>query len=326
MHIHQFNDERTLSLLRSYLPYSLPLCRRIQSRHRSTHSQILASFLHNDDSLNIDAKNTCFVLAFVDRSVRPETEAWFFAPGEMPSHGQIGASCSCFKEILRLLNHVSNMPVPESGQAIANDTPLSSQHGSQTVLLCGAVSNIWARKLQETSLLSSEFPGLARPCALITLEKETVSKKCAQLTLPDNIRLGVISEPEHFELVRSRSDIPRQIATLKSIPSKAFFHTAGPQSDEQLVAWVFLGPDLSLSTLHVEPEWRRLGLGRMLASALLAESGGREILSYTCVFKSNAPSLFMFEKLGGSLLGECYWVRIDLNKVRENMTNSGLVA
>jgi hypothetical protein len=157
---------------------------------------------------------------------------------------------------------------------------------------------------------------------LITFEKEVISKNCTDLKLPDHIRLGNISKLEHLELVQSRSEIPRQISSLKSMRYMAFFHNSEPKSDERLVAWAFLGTDLSLSTLHVEPEWRRLGLGRMLAWVLLAESSGEENISHTYVFKTNTASLSMFEKIGGCILGECHWVRIDLDKVRENAANS----
>jgi hypothetical protein len=317
MHTHQFGNERTLSHLRGYLPYSLPLYRRIQSRHRSDDAQIIASFPQDEDALEAGSRNTCFVLAFADRSVRPETETWFFAPGEAPSHERTGAECTCFREIQALINHISNMPIPNPSQATASNNPLSSHHASQSIMLCGAVASVWGQKLQAASLLWSEYPSLARPCALITLDKDAVAEH-TQPVLPAGVRLGNISRPEDFELVRSRSEIPRRVSTLRALPSKALFHAAGDRSGERLIAWAFLGTDLSLSTLHVEPEWRRRGLGSMLTAALVVESSGEEGVSHSYVFQSNAPSLAMFEKLGGSTLGECYWVRLDLSKAQGN--------
>jgi hypothetical protein len=112
MYTHQFDNERTLSLVRDSLPYSLPLYRRIQSPHRSTTAQILGSIPADDFSLST-TRNRCFVLAFTDRSARPETETWLFAPGEMPSHSPPDGPCTCFQKIRKLLSYLSKVPAPE---------------------------------------------------------------------------------------------------------------------------------------------------------------------------------------------------------------------
>ena len=315
MHTHQFDNDRTLSLLRDYLPYSLPLYRRIQSPHRSTNAQILASFPQDGSSITA-ARNTCFVLAFSDRSVRPDTETWLFAPGETPSHAPPGGPCTCFQEIRALLSHLAQSPVPEPSPAAArNDNPLSSHHRAGNTMLCGAVAEVWARGLRDAGVLWSEPASLARPCALITLDKDVVAERRAGMRLPEGIRVGNIEAQEHFELVCARSEIPRRVETLKALPSKAFFCAGDGRTEEELVAWAFLGTDLSLSTLHVEPEWRRRGLGGMLTAELIEESCAPENISHSYVFTSNAPSMAMFGKIGGTVLAECYWARVDLNTV-----------
>jgi hypothetical protein len=316
MHSHEFDNERTFLVLRDYLPYSLPLYRRVQSPHRSTSAKILASF-PEDDSSRTTTRGKCFVLAFADRSVRPETETWIFAPGETPSHAPPGGTCTCFHHIRALLFHLAKQRAPKPTPTVAgNDSALSSHLGAGNIMLCGAIADVWARAMRDAGVLWSAHPSLARPCALITLDRSVVAEKRAGMKLPEGIRAGCVSRAEDFEVVRARSEIPRRVETLRALPSRAYFHNNG--EEEELVAWAFLGTDLSLSTLHVEPEWRRRGLGGMLTAELVEESCGPEGVSHSYVFTSNAPSMAMFAKIGGSVLAECHWLRVDLDKVEES--------
>ena len=89
---HSASSPSLLFALQSCLPYSLPLYRRVQFHDRGPDAHVLATFLPEEDndihSGPQDGSNipNCFAAAFIDRSLRPQTEMWAFVRGEMPDH------------------------------------------------------------------------------------------------------------------------------------------------------------------------------------------------------------------------------------------------
>ncbi|OKL58207.1 hypothetical protein UA08_06773 [Talaromyces atroroseus] len=123
--------------------------------------------------------------------------------------------------------------------------------------------------------------------------------------------------PEHVELVKSRTHIPRERKTLLNMPSVVIYYngsssfssaTESPPSASP-IAWGFLAFDGSLATLHVEPEHRGKGLAIALSKEVMRRGmatgfyGSPEAadLSYAHadVAESNAASRRVMEKLGG---------------------------
>ena len=87
------------------------------------------------------------------------------------------------------------------------------------------------------------------------------------------------------------------------------------------VAWAFVGVDSSLTTLHVEEDFRRRGLAKLLTVRLFEtemdgfwEEGQRK-LAFGYVIVGNEASAGMCKSLGGQSDWECYWLRIDLGQV-----------
>ena len=82
-----------------------------------------------------------------------------------------------------------------------------------------------------------------------------------------------------------------------------------------------MGLDSSLTTLHVEPEYRRLGLAKMLTTKLLREEmdnfwqDGIERLAQGYVIVGNEASAGMCRALGGRAEWEVYWIRVDVNQI-----------
>lgn len=118
--------------------------------------------------------------------------------------------------------------------------------------------------------------------------------------LPEGLEWDIVREAE-YALVRSRTAIPRQDRTMRLLGSVGVRRRAGAsgavggngeswnkqgekeegegdgdaetekEGDTQrgeLIAWAFLGPDGSLTTLHVEPEFRGKGIAKMLTRRL----------------------------------------------------------
>lgn len=115
--------------------------------------------------------------------------------------------------------------------------------------------------------------------------------------------------PEHVELVRSRTHIPREPKTLLSMPSVVIYDESAP-TPAQPIAWGFFSFEGSLATLHVEPEYRGKGLATILAKEVMrrgmkagpygSESdGANRMYAFANVAKDNFASRKVMEKVGG---------------------------
>ena len=177
-----------------------------------------------------------------------------------------------------------------------------------------------------------------------------VGGKASLPALPEGLGLEwttSFSTPD-FELVRSRTSVPRRDRTLRLLPG------LGLRSGEgRLVSWAFLSPDGSLASLHVEPEFRGRGLGKKVAGGVMGMLGGRvemdakgegegeggggegeggtgdgqgglyfegvregEEWGHADVAVDNKDSRGVTRGLGGKEGWICYWVWIDLEGVK----------
>ena len=109
----------------------------------------------------------------------------------------------------------------------------------------------------------------------------------------------------------------------------------GTSDDGSIIAWGFLGPDGSLTTLHTESEFRGTGLAKKVAWKLFgllkshdvdssAEVEGQrdrfvgvrkgEEWNHSDVAGPNPASEGVAKALGGREGWECFWCRVDLEK------------
>ena len=95
--------------------------------------------------------------------------------------------------------------------------------------------------------------------------------------LPPGYRFGNLDEGE-LKVVLERSAIPRTLETLRSLVNLGVYYTGredGPRNEtekereRECIAWCFLSKDASLSSLHVEPAHRNLGLATTIGEELL---------------------------------------------------------
>lgn len=145
--------------------------------------------------------------------------------------------------------------------------------------------------------------------------------------LPPGFRYGKV-DPKDYPLVKSRTQIPRQDRTLVKLPSVAIYPTESSSTTPQPIAWAFLGLDASLTTLHVEPEYRGLGLAKSLSLKLFSEDmkiywqhnpapvgeddHNEERYGHADVATDNNASQRVCESLGGNWHFEVFWMRIAL--------------
>lgn len=153
----------------------------------------------------------------------------------------------------------------------------------------------------------------------------------ANVDAPEGFRWGKVRHQD-FALVRSRTSIPRQDRTLALLPSLALFPaTKEGEKEEDIspVAWSFLGPDASLSSLHCEPEFRGKGFAKVLARKLFREGGfgdeakdtEEEIDSgrwaHADVALDNVSSQAVCKGLGGEGAWNVVWIRVDLDRITD---------
>lgn len=345
---------RATELLRPYLPVALPLYRRLQFG-RVFDTTYLYTNIDGWDSAGLTRppeetpNGQPFLMAFVDRSCRPETEVLFFGSWEAcgpPIDGSGREDWTVIDEMMgALLSEFKVLPVPESihskfsapqAEVAANGTSESEDRDTvgfsradygghaadPNIMLWGAVHKRTMFVLERLGVISRAYKSGIVPNFTFIFSLDRLPPATE---LPSGLRWGVLA-PEHFPLVRSRTQIPRQDRTMAVLPSLAIYprditqRTSG-KSEAAPIAWAFIGLDAALTTLHVEPEWRGKGIAKALSAKIFRENmrrfweAGMEKVAHAYVAVGNTASERMCISLGGKSDWECYWIRVDLSKV-----------
>ena len=174
---------------------------------------------------------------------------------------------------------------------------------------------------------------------------ETIKDK--ELKLPPDLEWTIV-HPEELALVISRTEIPRTEGTLGLLQSMGLrvrkrqppcgegngdIEAEGSTGNGQLIAWAFLGPDGSLTSLHVEEGWRGRGLAKRVAGRLFELVGASDYVwpngvgkgfwgvangkewCHSDVAADNRGSIRVAEGLGGVWKWNCFWCWIDLRSI-----------
>lgn len=320
----------------TYFRTALALYRRLQFGRFLDSSYL---FTNRQLDTQLGQLDTPWFYAFVDRGCRPETEVWLFGSWEVETQSasdiplenekreETSADRTIRTLLLEFIRSIKDIGTPpsihrpeavlaaQSQLATSTHHPPNPQLPNPNILLFGAIHNTTLPHLQSLDLLS---PPLLPPTPNHTFHFP-ISALPPPTPLPSNLRWGTVS-PTHFPLVRSRTEITRQDYTLARLPNLAIFSKDDP-ADAAPVAWAFVGLDGSLTTLHTEVEYRRLGLGMKLSAKLFREEmerfweEGVERLAHGNVMVGNGASAGMCRNLGGRDWGEVYWVCVDLGRV-----------
>ncbi|KAF7185939.1 hypothetical protein HII31_12812 [Pseudocercospora fuligena] len=255
--------QNALKILRPYLPTCVPLYRRLQFGRFFQDTMLLTSL---QDISVIPPETEEWIMAFVDRTCRPETEVWIFGSWETSTTPHQEAESL----VLELMKAISNLSLPESihqsllditAAAETNEKDVSgvsrkdySAHIlNPNIILCGAVHESTTGILERLGLIKNVFDAGLVPNHTYVFD---VSELPEPRQLPEGLRWGELRY-EHFATVRARTQIPRQDKTLADLPNLAIYDVEKGMP----IAWVFVGIDASLTTLHVEEEWRGEGIG-----------------------------------------------------------------
>ncbi|KAF2099424.1 hypothetical protein NA57DRAFT_55394 [Rhizodiscina lignyota] len=355
---HPVDGFTIIPVLKAFLPRTLPLLRRAQFPHRSPSFYITATF---SPGTAVESLPQCFAVCILDRSRRPETEGWLFSSGEIEGRcpelknntenssgsGSTPQQCpDCTRAILSLAKHIPSLPLPDSVHGEDNITKLLTQSRSDqpspgqtsakqvstldysrhitnpNVMVVGTIAQFPAEILNSQGLIRTDLPGMDIPYQKFIFR--TSDLRHVDTTLPDGLRWGQV-RPQDFELVRSRTAIPRKDKTLALLPSVAIFREENSGGDSP-VAWGFLGPDGSLASLHVEPNYRGRGLAKKVTTKILNEQlkvfdeeEGKSEQGWICnsdVALDNLESTGVARSLGGRPGWVVYWVRVNLEKAK----------
>ncbi|KAF2442312.1 hypothetical protein P171DRAFT_65461 [Karstenula rhodostoma CBS 690.94] len=322
------------------LPYSISLSYRIKHPNRTPDAHILATFPSNTST---DSIPQCWAAAYIDRSMRPETELWIFTTGEIPDHHaspnkEGNEFCTeCKKAVLSLIDYMGSLPIPPLHPENEPAMELARQHEKEhpqtgpearyppgpglymrhllipTVVTLGGCHQKVVKILAEAGVLCKEFPGHEADLNKFWFKVSDLPKP---RDLPEELQWGEMREKD-LAIVQARTSIPRTTRTLLSLKSVGVFEKA---TDEP-VAWTFLGLDGSLTTLHTEPEWRGRGIAKAVAVKIfkehapgLAVDAEQNAWAHADVYSGNVQSETVCRSLGGKPSVKILWVRIDIGK------------
>ncbi|PNS20183.1 hypothetical protein CAC42_5633 [Sphaceloma murrayae] len=390
-----------LTLLRTRLPFSIPLYRRIQFAHFTPPTRIITSFPLS----SLPASPPCpWFVAYSDPDRGPETQIFLYGSWETarPSDADNAAAASPESPNITVSNSLDPL-VPALLRALvlnlrdsnlyhpANHTEemkarIRLDRGDQDVeikhhALLGSVHETTARILQGFGILDPEFvddgshgtgdrrEGMPERCNkwvfdlgrgegqedeeeeeagrggkgqvpgaekaglperyskwVFDIEDGAAKEAMDDVELPDGLKWGRLRKGD-YALLRSRTGIYRQDRTLEMLPSVAIY-PVGDAEDIRPIGWTLLGVDASLTTLHVEPQYRGKGLAKKLARKVWTEhlnwyvqkfiEDGKmvtEKLAHADVATWNKASNGVCKSLGGYTEWGDYWFRADLDKI-----------
>lgn len=328
-------------VLKSTLPYSINLTYRTQHPNRTPDAHILATFPPSFTPITTSdqAIPKCWAAAYFDRSMRPETELWIFATGEIPGHHSPSEDfCpECSKAVLSLVDYMSTLPIPPLHPENAPALEVARAHEKEypetgptaryplnagsylrhllipSVVTLGACHQQVVQVLSTAGLVREEFPGREADLNKFWFK---VSDLPQTRELPGELRWGEMRDKD-LAIVQARTSIPRTTRTLLSLKSVGVFE----KETDRVVAWTFLGLDGSLTTLHTEPEYRGKGIAKAVAVRIfrehapgLAVDDEGNAWAHADVYVGNVQSESVCKSLGGKPSVKILWVRIDIGK------------
>ncbi|KAF1969037.1 hypothetical protein BU23DRAFT_558067 [Bimuria novae-zelandiae CBS 107.79] len=329
------------SALKATLPHSIALAYRIQHPNRTPDAHILATFPASTSEGEVPR---CWAAAYLDRSMRPETELWIFTPGEIPSHHESSEKeqrsifCpDCKIAVLALTDYMSTLPIPPLHPENFPAVDLARQHErdfphpgtdgrypsgpglymrhllQEHVISLGGCHVGVVQILSEAGLVCTEYAEHGTDLNKFWFR---VADLPPARDLPKELYWGEMRE-EDLAIVQARTPIPRTTKTLLSLKSVGVFE----RENGRPVASTFLGLDGSLTALHTEPEWRGKGIAKAVAIRILREHAPALAVdekgnawAHADVYVGNVQSESVCRSLGGKAGARILWVRIDLGK------------
>nr|XP_036574960.1 uncharacterized protein CTRU02_15096 [Colletotrichum truncatum]KAF6781456.1 hypothetical protein CTRU02_15096 [Colletotrichum truncatum] len=292
-------------ILQARLPRSITLLRRLQFTKfpsgKTEHTRIIVASDPPLTSKIVDWsswQNGNFTAAYLDPSRGHETNMWLYSTFE-DFHG---ADCNipplseeettlCSRQIIAVLNEAKRQGRLYPHQPLANPKYILVASLHDAVKAAAARNGVQFESTQE--------PGYDKFIFKIDQLPEG-----EELELPQGLvwRKGTLGD---CEIVKSKTNIPRSVKLLTTLKSMFI-----KLEDGTPVAWGFLGPDGSFSSVHCEESFRRRGLARKVGAKLMREmtsAYGDDNYSSADVTPCNTSSQAMCKSLNGKVEWSSQW-------------------
>ncbi|KAI1432391.1 hypothetical protein GGR50DRAFT_688986 [Xylaria sp. CBS 124048] len=308
-------------LSRFHAPYALPLIRRLRftrfpggcteyTRILWSSSVKLEDYLRYNVGDGVDGRAP-FAAAYLDFTRGPETELWIYSSLEVSAGLESGVyetgkggeveeeeeEEKVFKCLISLLREVKR----EQDIYFIPGSMRDMERQSESILV-GNLNEV------TRSLLVSRGVDIAST----GLYDKWVFRvdKLPHVEVPEMLDDGRrllwdVVRPRDLSIAIVRTDIQRTERTLKLLPSKALYLDDGTP-----IAWAFLGPDSSLSSLHCEVPYRGRGFAKAVAVKLLSDrvrEYGDEGVAWADVSPDNLQSQGVCRGLNGEVKWRISW-------------------
>ncbi|OHW92182.1 GNAT family protein [Colletotrichum incanum] len=289
------------ALLESHLPKSLPILRRLQFTRFKGGMRPTARVIFASDSPLVSEQTgpstpqRSFTVAYLDFGSNIETQLFMYSTLE---------NGTTTTEEERETAELQIMAALDAVRQVSREQPDNRAYPGGC--LVGTLATVTRETMIKRGVIVKQRAVYEYEKWLFRVEEVPEFN----VTLPEGATWAPATEQD-CEVVISRTTVPRQVKTLMSFPSLFL-----KLEDGTPIAWSFLGPDGSLSSLHCEPQYRQRGYAKALASRLFKRSAsdyGSDGWVCADVAPENLGSRSMCKSLNGRHAWNCSWNIIQLD-------------
>ncbi|KAF4969885.1 hypothetical protein FSARC_2980 [Fusarium sarcochroum] len=357
--------EHVIEFLTSRLPQSLPLLRILQMGPRDEGAFLITTLLPHltmrepveEDPEAINPASV-WTMAYVNRVNHPGTEMWIFSSLEMWPllDGYEKAPQKVYVNPWQLFLPFSTEVCQHAKQqllAICSYIPISSRKSEPSSLKRGelvrfgpylCVGNVHTRVaslLAQTPVIAKNSPAYGK--YLFRTGSDNMAKELnsstLSATLPPGFKFDTIHRSDYAKVMQENRTI-RGASTLDRIRGVGIRRVGSSSTDEpsRLVAFAFAGEDGSIRALHVDEEFRRMGLAKAVVQRIISlglcdpprqgpfaasediqqEYEGSSPMGFTGVMERNEGSIKTFKAIGAYWAWDVFWLWIDLDEARKS--------
>lgn len=368
--------EHVIEFLTSRLPQSLPLLRILQIGQKDEGAFLITTLLPHltmrepveEDPEDVDPASV-WTMAYVNRASHPGTEVWIFSCLEMWPllDGYENVSQKAHVNPWQLSLPFSSEVCRHAKQqllAIFSCIPISPRESEVSTLKRGelerfgpslCVGNVHTRVaslLAQTPVIAKNSPVYGKylfRTGSDNMVKE-LNSSTLSATLPPGFKFDEIYKSDYAKVMQENRTI-RGTSTLDRIRGVGIRRVDSSFTEEpsRLVAFAFAGEDGSIRTLHVDAEFRRMGLAKAVVQRIISlglcdpprqgpfaasediqqHYEGSSPLGFTGVVESNEGSIKTFKAIGAYWAWDVFWLWIDLDEAKKShqcLLDGGTVA
>ncbi|VUC27693.1 unnamed protein product [Clonostachys rosea] len=351
-----------IDFLTSRIPQSLPILRAVQLAPKDEGAYLITTALPplskrepKEEGPKDMGTESVWTMAYVNRANHPGTEMWTFSSLEMwplldgyeqtsqKPHVDPGklslpfAHDVCQLATRQLIAILSGIPFKA-----CNDGTTLLHQGENPNSSCIKAGNIHTRiasLLARTSIILKSSPPYGKYLFRTGNDTTASIHDSGEVSgLPPGFRYELIKQSDYAE-VMAQNQLIRSTSTLDRLKGVAIRQENTPNvgGPSRLAAFGFAGEDGSVRTLHVDRDFRRMGLAKAVVQRIIGlgfcspptsgsfaasekvqeEHEGSRPLAFCGVLESNEGSIRTFKAIGGTWAWDVFWLWLDLNEAKK---------